>query len=334
MGAEAPSGPAARRPFHGTSSSGRLAWRPGPKLKRAVIGLFFLAVATLLVRHAREVDWRAVAVVVQGYTAPTLLLAVALAAASHALYSCFDLIGRRQTGHALSTGKVLATAFVSYAFNLNLGALVGGVALRLRLYSRQGLAPAIIAQVLALSVVTNWLGYLLLAGGAFWVFPLQVPASWPVGNGALRLVGTVLLALAGAYVLMCVTTRRRVWRLRGRELTLPRGGVALLQLALSCANWLLIAGIVAVLLGGRVEYPMVLGVLLIAAVAGATTHVPAGLGVLEAVFIALLSHRVPQAELLGALLAYRAVYYLAPLGVALVLYLLMEARARRGAAPH
>jgi glycosyltransferase 2 family protein len=95
---------------------------------------------------------------------------------------------------------------------------------------------------------------------------------------------------------------------------------------------MLIAGVVAVLLEGRVAYPTVLGVLLIAAIAGAMAHVPAGLGVLEAVFIALLSQRVPQAELLGALLAYRAVYYLAPLGLALVVYFTMEAQARRSAA--
>jgi uncharacterized membrane protein YbhN (UPF0104 family) len=80
-----------------------------------------------------------------------------------------------------------------------------------------------------------------------------------------------------------------------------------------------------------VEYSAVLGALLLAAVAGAVAHVPGGLGVLEAVFITMLSHRVGQAELLGALLAYRGVYYLAPLGVALCLYLAIESRNRRAA---
>ena len=42
-----------------------------------------------------------------------------------------------------------------------------------------------------------------------------------------------------------------------------------------------------------------LAVLLVGAVAGVITHVPAGLGVLEAVFVALLSHQVPQGQLLG-----------------------------------
>jgi glycosyltransferase 2 family protein len=331
MATESLRGSPTRRPRGGASLGALGSWRPGRRLKRVALALFFLVVIGLLTSYARDVDWRAVSGAVQGYTATTLLLAAGLAAASHGLYSCYDLVGRRQTRHPLRARQVLATAFVSYAFNLNLGALVGGVALRYRLYARLGLEAATITQVLALSLLTNWLGYLLVAGAAFCAYPLALPPSWPLGGGGLRVIGSVMLALAGAYLLMCFTARRRVWRLRGRELKLPGGVMAVLQLALSCANWLLIAGIVAVLLEGRVGYATVLSVLLIAAVAGVMAHVPAGLGVLEAVFIALLSHRVPQAELLGALLAYRGVYYLAPLGLALALYLAMEARAKRAA---
>ncbi len=76
-------------------------------------------------------------------------------------------------------------------------------------------------------------------------------------------------------------------------------------------------------------YPTVLMVLLVAAIAGVVTHVPAGLGVLEAVFIALLAGQVPAPTLLGVLLAYRALYYLAPLALAVPLFLVMEIRHRR-----
>jgi uncharacterized membrane protein YbhN (UPF0104 family) len=293
--------------------------------------VFFAAVVLLLLRFARDLDWSAIAAVVRGYSVSTLLLAAGLAAASHGVYSCFDLIGRSQTRHGLPARQVLATAFVSYAFNLNLGALVGGVAMRYRLYSRLGLRPAVITEVLALSLLSNWLGYVLLAGWVLFALPLALPPHWPVGGAGLRVAGVAMLALAAAYVVACFATRDRVWRLRGGVFTLPAGRLALLQLALSSANWMLIAGVVFVLLAGQVEYSAVLGALLLAAVAGAAAHVPGGLGVLEAVFIAMLSHRVGQAELLGALLAYRGVYYLAPLGVALCLYLAMEARNRRAA---
>jgi glycosyltransferase 2 family protein len=85
--------------------------------------------------------------------------------------------------------------------------------------------------------------------------------------------------------------------------------------------------IVAALLPGPVGYPMVLGVLLLSAVATAIAHIPAGIGVLEAVFLALLGGRIAEAPLLAALLAYRAFYYLVPLLLAVVVFLLFEARA-------
>ena len=69
---------------------------------------------------------------------------------------------------------------------------------------------------------------------------------------------------------------------------------------------------------------LVLAVLLIAAIAGVLTHVPAGLGVLEAVFVALLSHRLPTHLLLAGLVIYRVLFYLLPLAAAAVIYLRLE----------
>ena len=117
--------------------------------------------------------------------------------------------------------------------------------------------------------------------------------------------------------------------IRGHEIELPSLRPALPQLAMSCTNWLLIAAAVHTLLGQKIDFPTVLGVLLVAAVAGVITHVPAGLGVLETVFVVLLSHQLPRSELLAALLAYRGIYYLLPLMLATVVYLILEIRARR-----
>ena len=57
----------------------------------------------------------------------SLLPAALLAAASYAVYSCYDLLSRHYTGHDLPTRRVICTTFISYAFNLNLGSLVGGL---------------------------------------------------------------------------------------------------------------------------------------------------------------------------------------------------------------
>lgn len=304
-----------------------------PWLKRALGIGFLLLVAVLLARYARNVDWGEVKQSVLALPRSTLLLAAALAAASHLLYSCFDLVGRRYTGHRLPVPKVMQVNFISYAFNLNMGSLVGGVAFRYRLYRRLGLAYDTITRVLTLSMLTNWLGYLVLAGIVFTFEPLQLPPSWELDSEGLRLVGLLLLAIAITYLVLCFASKKRSWTVRGHELILPRPRMAALQLAMSCTNWMLMAGAVYVLLQGRVDYPAVLSVLLMAAIAGVITHVPAGLGVLEAVFIAMLSHRVPESQLLGALLGYRAIYYIAPLLAAALAYVAVELRTRKHAAP-
>lgn len=302
-----------------------------PAARRIGTGLFFLLVMTLIVHEARRVSWGEVMGSVRDYPTRTLLGATALAFASHALYACFDLLSRRYAGHHLPTRRVLVTTFISYAFNLNFGALFGGLAFRVRLYTRQGLAPGVISRVYGFSALTNWLGYLALAGVLLLAQPLHWPDSWPLGSTALRVLGAALVAIAAAYVGLCFFSRTRSATVRGHALRLPSGRMALMQLAMSCANWALIGAVVTLLMQPHVDYPSVLTTQLAASVAGVVTHVPAGLGVFEAVYMSLLSPPLTQHHLLAALLVYRAVYYLAPLALAAVLYLGFELRLRREA---
>jgi uncharacterized membrane protein YbhN (UPF0104 family) len=300
-----------------------------PWTRRIGIWAFFGLIAWLLVNQARTIDWGEVLEAVRALPASTLLAAGALAACSFGLYSTYDLLGRYLTKHQLGAGAVMGVTFISYAFNLNLGSLVGGVAFRYRLYSRLGLENETITRVLGFSMLTNWLGYLVVAGAAFCFWPMALPPDWKIDGGGLRVLGAVLLVLAAAYLVLCAFSGGRIWCVRGHAFKTPGLAMALLQLAMSCLNWSLMGGVIWLLLQGQVGYPQVLAVLLVAAVAGVVTHVPAGLGVLEAVFVALLSHQVAQGKLLGALLAYRALYYLLPLMVAAVAYLVTELRARR-----
>ena len=143
-----------------------------------------------------------------------------------------------------------------------------------------------------------------------------------------------MLAVAAAYLFACARWHDRAWHLRGHAFKLPSLRMALLQLGLSSANWLTMAALLFVLLQQRIDYPTVLGVLLLAAVAAAVTHIPAGLGALEAIFLAMLGERVAQPELLAALLAYRAIYYLGPLLLAAIAYLAFESGVVRRRGPH
>ena len=299
-----------------------------PWFKRCATLVFFGLVTWLLVAQGRAIEWPEVFAALRAYPPALLLGALALGALSLGLYSCFDLLGRHYTGHTLPTQTVMLVTFISYVFNLNLGSLVGGVAFRYRLYSRLKLDTATITRVLTLSMLTNWTGYLLLGGLIFAFATPELPPNWKMGSCGLQVLGFGLLAGAAAYLLLCALSRQRSFNLRGHVLELPSGRLALLQVAMGAANWLIMSGLMFLLLQQKVAFPTVAGVLLVAAVAGVVAHVPAGLGVLEAVFVALLSHQIPTHQLLAALVAYRVIYYLVPLVIATVAYLVTEARAR------
>ncbi|WP_432725282.1 lysylphosphatidylglycerol synthase domain-containing protein [Variovorax sp. W6] len=302
-------------------AAGPTTWQ---RCRRWALPLLGVAVLALLLSHVNKVDWAGAWHALHRYS-PWLLLAVlGLATASHALYGCFDLIGRRHLRHRLSYGRTWAIAVTSYAFNLNLGSLVGGIGMRARLYARAGLDEATVAQIVGLSLATNWLGYGLLAGGLFAAGVIEPPRQAHIGQGALRTLGLAMILLALGYVVACAVSRRREWVIRGRRIRLPGARIAATQLVLSATNWALMGAAMYLLLGRQVPYATTLSVLLAASIVGVLTPIPAGLGVLEAVYLALLSGTVKQGALMGAVLAYRALYYLVPLAGGLVLYLLLE----------
>lgn len=298
---------------------------------RVAFGVFALVVAVLLVRYARGIDWPAVATALAGFDAGTLVLVAALALLSYLTYASYDLAARRYTGHALSTPRVLGIGMTAYAFALCVGAAIGSAGFRLRMYAHSGLRIGTISRIIGFSVTSNWLGYGLLAGVLFAGGAISPPPQWNVGGGWLRAIGVLMLVLVLAYVAACAAWHDRVLHVRGHHLRLPAAGLGALQVLLGAINWSLMALMVYVLMDGAHAWPLVAGTLLLAAVASALVHIPAGIGVIEAVFIAVLAGGVPDPRILAALLAWRAIYYVAPLLLAIGFYLAFEARGKRSA---
>jgi uncharacterized membrane protein YbhN (UPF0104 family) len=303
-----------------------------PWAKRIFAVGFAVVVLALLTRYARHIDWHKVKTTLEDLPRAVLLQALGLAALSHFVYSLMDLVGRHYTGHDLPRHRVMQVSFISYAFNLNLGSLVGGIGFRYRMYAQQGVRYGNITRIVTLSMMTNWLGYILLAGLVFTIAPMELPPSWNLDREELRLLGVVLLAVSVCYLILCAFARQRSYTIRGHEIEIPTLRMALAQLGISCSHWTTMAAVPWCLLHGQVDYPTALSVLLTASMAGVLMHVPAGLGVMEAVYVALLSHRIPRHELIGVLLAFRAVFYLAPLLVGALMYLTVEMRSRKEAA--
>ncbi|MCY1438180.1 Inner membrane protein YbhN [compost metagenome] len=191
------------------------------------------------------------------------------------------------------------------------------------------MSTADITRILSFSVVTNWFGYMLLAGFLFSSGIPRLPESWVSGSVSLRLIGALLLAVCAGYLLACRFATRREWGWRRYRFRLPSLRVALLQAGLGMSNWAMMALLLSVLLPDLAQYHEVLAVLLVSSIAGVIAHIPAGLGVLEAVFIALMHAKIGKGSLLAALIGYRVLYFLIPLLLACAVYLWLERRARK-----
>ncbi|MFZ4286206.1 lysylphosphatidylglycerol synthase transmembrane domain-containing protein [Variovorax sp. HJSM1_2] len=302
----------------------------GPWLASGLGAVFALFIVYLLVQNARSIDWAAVWSACLALPVPALVAGGVLALASHLVYSSFDLFGRKYTNTGLSVSRTVAITLVAYPFALNIGSILGGAAVRLRLYGRQGIGALQLGQILGLSIITNWLGYLLLAGALLWAWTPQLPEAWGLSTSALPWTGVVLFTLPLLYIAACQRRGGRALQWRDHHFPLPHAPGGALQVLLSAVNWALMGGAVWLLCGQEVPYAAALAAVLLGAVAGLISRIPAGLGVLETVGVAVLSPYMPQPEALAAILAYRLLYFFLPLGLAIMAFGISEILNKNG----
>ena len=142
--------------------------------------------------------------------------------------------------------------------------------------------------------------------------------------------GCVLLAGVLAY-LMLACSRHEPLRWRKIVIPIPSPRIAFAQVGVASGDLLCAAGVLYSLLPvqAHIGFPAFAAMFIIAIAAGIISNVPGGVGVFESVLL-LLFRTVPPDELLGALLAYRIIYYLIPFGAALALLGAHELWAHRG----
>lgn len=303
--------------------------RVWPWIKRSLPFVFFALVLWLLADRAQNIDWQEVKQVVTSYSWYHILVSCGLAMGGYLAYASYDLLGRYFVKHGISVGRTLMIGFICCAFTLNLGSLVGGIGGRYRMYAQRGVNKGDITRIIGLSISTNWLGYTLVAGLVFITGSLTVPLDWFISNLALQSLGGVFIAIVAAYLALCRFAKTRSWTIRGQQITLPSTTVAFGQLLIASAHWLFMGSVIFSFLYTETDYLPLLGVLLLSSIAGLIIRIPGSLGVLEAVFIGLLGDEIGEPKLVAALIAYRAVFYLFPLSLAAVLYLLSEVAGRK-----
>ncbi|HVT61579.1 MAG TPA: bifunctional lysylphosphatidylglycerol flippase/synthetase MprF [Thermoanaerobaculia bacterium] len=263
-----------------------------------------------------------------------LLEALLATVLGYAAMTGYDALAFRHIRKPLLYRKIALASFSGYAFSNTLGyTLLTGTPIRARLYAGWGLSAPQVTRVVLFCFVTFWLGFLTLAGTTFAVEPLALPSLWHSPLATTRPLGILFVAAVGAYLALAAR-RREPLSLRGLELPLPGLRLALGQLVLSCLDWGLAALALYALLPSHegLSYWKLLAVFLLAQLAGVLSQVPGGLGVFETAIVYLLTALDPMQaapKVLGALVAFRGIYYFMPLLAASLLLAAHEVALRR-----
>jgi phosphatidylglycerol lysyltransferase len=297
-----------------------------------VIVLLLLAVALWVLHHElKEYHYQDIARSLREIPGPRLLLALSLTVLSYMVLTGYDVLALRYIRRPLPFGKIALASFIGHVFSYNIGlSILGGSAVRYRLYSAWGLSAVEITKVVAFCTLAFWLGVLMIGGAALLLEPPAVLSSLPFPFASARGLGGLLLILVGGYLIWSAVQKTPL-KIREWEFALPSAPQSLSQIGLSILDWALVGAVCYVLLptSPHLPYPKFLGIYLVAQVLGLISHVPGGIGVFESMILLLLSPTLPVSSVVGPLIAYRALYYLLPMGLATALLAAHEVLRKR-----
>jgi phosphatidylglycerol lysyltransferase len=297
-------------------------------LPAAAVGFFCLAI-WILVREARAISIGEVVAEFNAISPWVLALSGLLAFVSYCVLTLYDFLALRYVGADLRYTRVAPIAFSAFAIGHNLGlSFLSGGAIRYRAYSLAGLSASRIALLVGFIPLTYGLGAALLLGITLLVDPAALRVL-PVNRVVLQILGVVLLAIPCAYLAGNIF-RREPLVFKNWVIQPPGPRIGLGQCLLGSTDLVVASSALYVVLHAFVDISFLpfLGAYLLAMVAGVVSNVPGAVGVFESAMLLLLPD-IPVATLLGAILAYRLMYYLIPLALALVLVVAHEVVERR-----
>lgn len=297
----------------------------------ATVIIFCIAIVVLLREYATVNPYD---VLVRLVAMPThqVLAAVGLTALNYLCLTGYDFLALRYAGCRLRFRDVLFASFTAFAFSNNLGfQLLSGGSIRYRIYSSYGLNAVEIGKIIAFCTIAYALGVITVGGLLALVEPRAIAALLHLPQLSVRAGGVLMIACSVGYLALAAVWGRPIGFGRLR-LQPPSPVLALAQVTLASIDAVLAGTVMYALLPADfgVTYEYFLGVYLIAATASVLSLVPGGLGVFETA-VTIMTIPAAKAAVLGAFLAYRMIYFIFPLVIAITGFTLHEFRGRLAA---
>ena len=257
-------------------------------------------------------------------------LATLVAYAALAWYDRIALIhlGKEK---GISWPYISLCSFVTYALSHNIGASVfSGGMVRYRAYTAKGLTTAEVAVLVALCSFTFAFGTIFMMGLVLIyepqiLHPLERMSKWfAITDSTARWIGVGMLAFVALYTIGSWLQFKPL-KIGKLEIIYPRLPIVFRQYLAAPLELAGAAGIIYFALPdqGNPGFLIVLGAFLLSFSAGLLSQVPGGVGVMEAVFLAVMP-TVPAPAVFAALLIWRLFYLILPLVFSLPIVLAFE----------
>ena len=195
-----------------------------------------------------------------------------------------------------------------------------------------------ILKMLTLSGITYFLGAAAIVVIGYFLIPradLSESAGLTMGLGWLFGICITLLLV---YFTSTFIFNKKHIQIGQIKFQIPTPKTAFFQLVLGISDSLLASLVLYFCLTPFVQIPFgtFIGLFVVAQATGIFSQVPGGIGVFESIFLAALPDTIDKANIFGALLAYRIIYYVLPLiGVGSLFFIYerwLRARMKRWAA--
>jgi len=289
-----------------------------------VLVLFYIALWVLR-REIHTSHFPDVLIYLKQIPAQQFFMAFLMSMGSYLALTFYDVLGFRHIKKSFSYPQTALTSFIAYSFSHNIGAaVITGGGIRYRLYSAWGLTVTETANILIICGSTYWVGFLSMGAVFFFLQPPILPPSIHVPFNSISSIGLFCTLGITTYLLTSVFFKKNIQIFKWK-FPMPSLGIVLGQMMVGCLDWTCSGAALYLLLpANSLSFASFLAIYLLAQVVGFLSQVPGGLGVLETVVVLLLSPMLPASDVLGALLAFRAVYYLLPFIIGLLSFAIYE----------
>lgn len=281
-----------------------------------VAGLLIIALTGVeLHKSLKDVHFHEIRHVLHHLPFLNMMLALGFTGLSFLSLACQEYLALLSVRNPLPFRKAALGSFLAQSISHSTGfnLLIGG-GIRARYYLGLGVPfGAIAASQLAFSGSFG-IAVGLLLGGAMLYDTSMFASSFHLPDPVIMAIGVV--AIVASVGILRLSAKGGAASILGRAIALPESRALIGQTVFSSFDLLFVAFALFVLLpsGVHISFPALLGIVLLAITVGVASNIPGGLGVFKSVVLAFLAPAGANlAATVGALLAFRVIYYLLPL---------------------